>query len=449
MASRAAVAGAVIALIVVIAAAAYVASRGGAPAATSPAAASPAAATTGGTGAASPTAASPVATIQATATAGGLPKKIPIGLAIAVSGGYAVDGPKRLKGAQLAIKEMNDLLAKAGAPFRFVGIHEDTQGNPQKAVDVVKRFIADGIQVIVGPLSTSETAAVMPLANRYHVVVISPSSTGEAAAKPNDYVFRVAPPDSKQGPALATIIYKLGYRKLVIIARNDDYGRGLATLVADTFKKLGGQVKTILYQPDKPDLSAEVTQLAAAVQSFGADKQTAVLVIAFDNDGLQILQKASKIPVLTKVRWFGPDSMARNTFIENPQVAEFLMKVHFLGTRPAIERNPVTKHFEEAYKKMYHEAPTPYAYYAYDAAWLAMLSVLVAGKYNGTAIKAVLPTVGAHYMGATGQKVFDKNGDCAIANYALWTVAKVNGKYVFKTIGMWHDSTKTIEWFNK
>ena len=457
MASRAAIAGAVVAIIVVIAAAAYIAGRGGAPAATSPAA-SPAAATTatGPAAGATTTATSPVATapaatttMQATATAGGLPKKIPIGLAIAVSGGYAVDGPRRLKGAQLAIKEMNDLLAKAGAPFRFVGIHEDTQGNPQKAVDVVKRFIANGIQVIVGPLSTSETAAVMPLANRYHVVVISPSSTGEAAAKPDDYVFRVAPPDSKQGPALATIIYKLGYRKLAIIARNDDYGRGLATLVADTFKKMGGEVKTILYQPDKPDLSAEVTQLATVVQGFGADKQTAVLVIAFDNDGLQILQKASKIPVLAKVRWFGPDSMARNTFIENPQVAEFLMKVHFLGTRPAIERNPVTKHFEEAYKAMYHEAPTPYAYYAYDAAWLAMLSVLVAGKYDGTAIKAVLPTVGAHYMGATGQKVFDKNGDCAIANYALWTVAKVDGKYVFKTIGMWHDATKTIEWFNK
>ena len=449
------VVGAIVA-IAVIAFIAYGIAVSGKPATTSPAA-SPAATTTG---AASPTTAAtgttPAAatTTQAAKTvqaggAGGLPKKIPIGLAIAVSKGYAVDGPRRLKAAILAIEEMNKLLEEAGAPFRFTYVHEDTEASPQKAVDVVKRFINNGIKVIVGPLSTSETAAVMPLANQYHVVVISPSSTGKAAAAPNDFVFRVAPPDTRQGPALAEIIYKLGYRKLVIIARNDDYGKGLADLVASTFKKLGGKVETILYQPDKPDLSAEVTQLATKVKNFGADKQTAVLIIAFDNDGLQILQKASKIPVLSQVQWFGSDSMARKTFLDKPQVAEFLIKVHFLGTKPAIAKNPVTKHFEQLYKEKYGESPTPYAYYSYDAAWLAMLSILTAGKYDGDAVKAVLPKVGMRYLGATGEKLFDKNGDCAIANYAIWTVAKEGGKYVFKDVGIWHGDTKTIEWFQK
>jgi len=439
--------GAVVA-VAIVAFIAYGIATGGKPATTSPAATSPAATTS------SPAATSPAATTSKqvqTAQAGGgqLPKKIPIGLAIAVSKGYAVDGPRRLKAAELAIEEMNKYLEEAGAPFRFTYIHEDTEASPQKAVDVVKRFINNGIKVIVGPLSTSETAAVMPIANQYHVVVISPSSTGKKAAAPNDFVFRVAPPDTRQGPALAEIIYKLGYRKLVIIARNDDYGKGLATLVSDTFKKLGGKVETILYQPDKPDLSAEVTQLAAKVEGFGADKQTAVLIIAFDNDGTQILQKASKIPVLGKVQWFGSDSMARKTFLDKPQIAEFLIKVHFLGTKPAIAKNPVTKHFEQLYREKYGEDPTPYAYYSYDAAWLAMLSILAAGKYDGDAVKAMLPKIGMRYIGATGEKLFDKNGDCAIANYAIWTVAKAGGKYVFKDVGIWHGDTKTIEWFQK
>jgi len=394
----------------------------------------------------SPTPTTTVKTLQEKGA--GLPQEIPIGLAIAVSKGYAVDGPRRLKAAKLAIEEMNELLEKAGAPFRFKWIHEDTEANPQKAVDVVKRFISDGIKVIVGPLSTSETAAVMPVANQHKVVVISPSSTGKAAAYPDDFVFRVAPPDTKQGPAIAEIIWKMGYTKLVIIARNDDYGKGLADLVGSTFSKLGGKVEKILYQPDKPDLSAEVTQLATKVQSFGADEKTAVLVIAFDNDGLQILQKSANVPVLAKVRWFGPDSMARKTFLENEKAASFLVKVKFLGTKPAIARNPVTKHFEEAYKKKYGESPTPYAYYSYDAAWLAMLSILAAGKYDGEAVKAVLPTIGMHFMGATGQKMFDKNGDAALADYTLWTVkATPEGKYEFKDVGVWHGATGTLEWF--
>lgn len=389
---------------------------------------------------------SAITTTMISGTAQGLPKEIPIGLAIAVSGGYAVDGPRRLKGALLAIEEMNQLLEKAGAPFRFKPVHEDTKASPQEAVNVIKRFISQGIQVIVGPLSTSETAAVMPIVNKAHVVVISPSSTGKAAAFPNDYVFRVAPPDTAQGPALAKLIYQLGYTKLVIIARNDDYGRGLAELVKNTFEQLGGKVSMILYAPEKPDLSQEVNSLATQVSKFGADKHTAVLVIAFDNDGRQILEKASQIAVLGKVQWFGPDSMARETFLEQPDIAAFLAKVHILITSPAIPKNPVTKHFEKLYEQKYGEKPTPYAYYAYDAAWLAMLSVLVAGKYDGQAIKTVLPVVAFHFMGATGHKMLDKNGDAAIADYAIWTVVKTPSGYAFKQIGVLKGSTGKVEW---
>lgn len=381
-------------------------------------------------------------TASTNATCACLPKEIPIGLAIAVSGGYSVDGPLRLKGALLAIDEMNSLLEKEGAPFRFKPIHEDTQDNPQVAVTVVKRFISLGVQVIVGPLSTAETAAVMPVVNRAHVVVISPSSTGTAAAFPNDYVFRMPPPDSAQGPALANLIHKLGYTKLVIIARNDAYGSGLAKLVQSTFKNLGGQVKLILYDPTKPDLSEEVNTLASDVSNFGADNKTAVLVIAFDTDGRQILERSSSIGVLSKVKWFGSDSMARNTFLKVGEIASFLNKVNIVITSPALPKNnPVAEHFEQLYQQKYGIKPTPYAYYSYDAAWVAMLSVLTAGKYDGQAIKAVLPTVCFHFMGATGYKMLNQNGDAGIANYAMLSVVKTASGYSFKEVG-------TLSWIN-
>lgn len=376
-----------------------------------------------------------------------LPEEIQIGLAIAVSGGYAVDGPRRLNGALLAIKEMNELLERVGAPFRFVPVHEDTRASPEEAVNVINRFISQGIQVIVGPLSTSETAAVLPIVNREKVVVISPSSTGQAAAQPDDFVFRAPPPDTRQGPALAQIIKSLGYEKLVIIARNDDYGKGLAELVANTLRQLGGTVEMILYDPNKPDLTAEVNTLAVKVQEFGADEKTAVLIIAFDTDGLQILEKASKIDVLNRVRWFGPDALGRKTFVEREDIARFLLGVNFLGTKPAIARNPVTEHFEKAYREEYGEDPTPYAYYAYDAAWLAMLSVLAAGKYDGEAIKNVLPVVAFHFIGATGHKILDENGDAAVADYTLFAVVQTPDGFAFKDVGVWRSATEQIVWF--
>ncbi len=384
--------------------------------------------------------------------AGGLSGEIPIGLAIAVSGGYAVDGPRRLKGAQLAIEEFNQMLEEVGAPFRFKGIHEDTGSKPEGAVNVINRFASLGIKVVIGPLSTSETKAVMPIANEKKIVIISPSSTGAGAALPDDFVFRMPPPDTAQGRAMAHLVYEMGYTKVAIIARDDDYGRGLAELFEDEFTGLGGTVEKILYQPNLPDYSSEVTQLSTIVQRFGADEKTAVLIIAFDTDGGNILEHASRDPVLASVKWFGPDSMKRKTFLppDSPEaIAQFMIKVGFTGFFPAIARNPITEHFEQAYKEKYGEDPTPYAYYAYDATWLAMLTITAVGKYDGEAVKAKLPEIAAHFIGATGHKLLDENGDAAFADYGIWTVVKTDGEYGFKEIGIWHSSTGTVEWYEE
>ena len=389
-------------------------------------------------------------TVAGAGQGGGLSGEIPIGLAIAVSGGYSVDGPRRLNGAMLAIEEFNSFLEQVGAPFRFKPIHEDTGSKPEGAVNVLNRFAGLGIKVVVGPLSTSETKAVMPIANEKKIVIISPSSTGKAAALPDDYVFRMPPPDTAQGPALAKLIKGMGYEKLVIIARDDDYGRGLANLVEENFKNMGGQVSVITYQPNLPDYANEVNQLSTEVSKFGADEKTAVLIIAFDTDGTNILEHASRDPVLGKVRWFGPDSMKRNTFLppDAPkEIADFLMSVNFLVTTPSIARNPVTEHFEQAYQQKYGESPTPYAYYAYDAAWVAMLSVVAAGKYDGEAVKQILPQVAFRYMGATGHKVLDQNGDAAFAAYDLSTVVEENGEYKFKVVGIIDSATGQITWY--
>ncbi len=391
-------------------------------------------------------------TTTAPGAAGGLQGEIPIGLAIAVSGGYAVDGPKRLKGAILAIEEFNQYLESVGAPFRFTYLHEDTGARAETAVAAFNRLVSAGVQVVVGPLATSETAAVMPIANEKHIVVISPSSTGIAAAYPNDYVFRMPPPDTAQGVALASLIYGMGYTKVAVIARDDDYGRGLAQLFQQEFEKLGGTAELLLYQINQPDYAAEVNQLSTIVSNFGADQQTAVLIIAFDTDGANILGHAAKDPVLRQVRWFGPDSMKRATFLppEAPEeVGQFLVDVQFTGTIASIARNPITDHFEQAYKQRWGIDPTPYAYYAYDAAWIAMLSIVAAGKYDGAAVKEILPTIASHFIGATGHKLLNENGDAAFADYEIWQVVKTAEGYQFKSIGVWHFSTQQVEWFEE
>jgi len=184
-------------------------------------------------------------------------------------------------------------------------------------------------------------------------------------------------------------------------------------------------------------------------QSNGLSIFYAVLIIAFDDDGQKILKAAAERGgILAEVRWFGPDSMKRKTFLENPEVVKFMVNVDFTGTFPSIARNPVTQHFEEAYKNKYGEDPTPYAYYAYDAAWVAMLSIVAAGKYDGEAVKQILPQIAFRYIGATGHKVLNENGDAALADYGIWKVVQqADGTYTFKEVGKLYSATGQIEWY--
>ena len=56
-----------------------------------------------------------------------------------------------------------------------------------------------GVRIIVGPQSSSEVAAIQPLANAEGVLVVSQGSTASSLAMPNDNVFRFVPNDHIEG----------------------------------------------------------------------------------------------------------------------------------------------------------------------------------------------------------------------------------------------------------
>jgi branched-chain amino acid transport system substrate-binding protein len=59
----------------------------------------------------------------------------------------------------------------------------------------------------------------------------------------------VVPTDLFQGNVLAQLMAKEGIKKVAIIARNDDYGKGLSDAFEKAFVgKYGGTVRKLLYQ---------------------------------------------------------------------------------------------------------------------------------------------------------------------------------------------------------
>jgi len=376
-----------------------------------------------------------------------------IGMPMAVSGPYATEGPFRRDAAVLAIEHINGMLERSGSAVRFKAIYEDSKGTAEGALAAVQSLYSAGARVMVGPFSTGEVRGVKNFVDSNKVVVISPSSTGVALAI-QDYIFRAVAPDTFQARALAQVVSQMGYTKVAIIGRADDYGKGIADLFEKTFmEKYKGQVKKLLYTPGQPDYAAEVGRVSASVRDLGADSSTAVLIIAFDDDGLNIINNARLDPTLSKVQWFGSESMKRPTYLPPKAPAEvgaFLTGIKLTGLFPVqISKNPVTLQFEKAYKDRFGKDPTAYSYYTYDSVWLAALSILACGKYDSQCVYSTLPAIAQTFTGASGYKKLDANGDVESADYEIWQMTRDGAEFTFKRIGAWLGATEQIQMMGK
>src|SRR5690606_6432919 len=104
-------------------------------------------------------------------------------------------------------------------------------------------------------------------------------------------------------------------------------------------------------------------------------------------------------------------------------------------------QTPLTGPFVDSFTEKYGAAPGPFTNYAFDAANIAMLSILAAGN-DGAAVKVMLPFISNHYIGTSVQAYLDENGDQALAFYGIYKVAE-NGTE-FELVGTYNGSSNEL-----
>jgi len=123
------------------------------------------------------------------------------------------------------------------------------------------------------------------------------------------------------------------------------------------------------------------------------------------------------------------------------EISAFMASVKMSGAFPAPPMGPMRAMFEAKYRQRFGHDPSPWALYMYDAAWIAALSVLVAGEYNGEVLRDVARVIAAHYIGASGHKLLDDNDDAAIGDYEIMQARQVGDTYAPVVIGKWSSGT--------
>src|SRR6516165_3687409 len=190
---------------------------------------------------------------------------IKIGFPIPLSSVGAVYGKPILAGAQMAVAEINANGGVLGKKLEILA--RDSKANADEAVRVSRELIIkDGVDFLVGTLTSAEAPAVSTVAKENKIVFIAPTSKSTILTDPqhiHPYIFRVASNTDVEGLAGATLMARWKDVKTVAtIAPDYAYGRDSIAAFIKELKKLRPDIQIVDQQWPKlgePDFTAFIT----------------------------------------------------------------------------------------------------------------------------------------------------------------------------------------------
>ncbi len=218
-------------------------------------------------------------------------EEVKIGIILGFTGPIESLTPGMAESAELALTEINEsglfLDGQTLVPVRADSTCIDSAAANAAAERLVT---AENIAAIMGADCSGVTISIAnSVAVPNGVVMVSPSATSPALTdiEDNDYFFRTAPSDARQGEVLANILMDQDISEVAVTYTNNDYGKGLSDAFIASFEELGGTVTiNAPHEDGKGDYSAEVGSLAAA----GGD---VLVVIGYaDQGGVGIVRGA-------------------------------------------------------------------------------------------------------------------------------------------------------------
>src|SRR6476646_7760040 len=190
---------------------------------------------------------------------------IKIGFPIPLSGPTAVYGEPVLKGAELAVSEINARGGVLGRKFELLS--RDSKANADEAVRLARELIIkNNVEFLSGTLTSAEAPAVSTIAKENKIVFVAPTAKTMLLTAPENlhpYIFRVASNTTIEGRTGASIMAKWQeVRRVATIAPDYAYGRDAVAAYVEYMKKLRPDVEIVDQQWPKlgePDFTAFIT----------------------------------------------------------------------------------------------------------------------------------------------------------------------------------------------
>jgi branched-chain amino acid transport system substrate-binding protein len=219
---------------------------------------------------------------------------IKIGFPMPLSGPASVYGVPVVKGAEMAVQEIN---AKGGVLGRKLELLErDSKASADEAVRLARELIVkNNVEFLMGTLTSAEAPAVSTIAKENKIVFIAPTSKTVQLTSPKNlhpYIFRMASNTDIDGRSGASII--AGWKdvkRIATIAPDYAYGRDAVAAFADYLKKARPDIEIVDQQWPKLGES----DFTAFITAQMAKKPDAIFCEVFGGDFVTLAKQAAPL----------------------------------------------------------------------------------------------------------------------------------------------------------
>ncbi len=312
------------------------------------------------------------------------------------------------KGAELAIKEINEAGGLNGVKFHFE--MKDDKATAADAATGYDTLFESGMQVSIGSVTSGSCDSFASKAAEDNLFFITPSASAANVIDGRDNAFRICFGDPDQGVLAAEELTSKFKNIGAIYDTSDPYSSGIYQAFDAEMKKIGVEYKTQSFDAEnKKDFATQIEALK--------DCDVIFLPIYYTEAGL--IAKAATAKGCEALL-FGCDGLDGVASQVDSSVKN---EIKYITPFDVNSTNDVTKKFVEAFKAEYNESPDQFAADGYDAI-MTIFEAMKKANVSDPTISAtelcdiLVSTVTADdfkIAGSTGEMTWDESGACTKA----------------------------------
>ena len=390
--------------------------------------------------------------------------KMRLGVVLPLTGEMSLKGQQVLQGIQLAVNESNLKYQEE----ELETVVKDSASAPIKKL--FEKLATDPSMIgVLGPFLSDSVRDSIPIAERYHLPMMTSTASFSGLAELSPYVFRNAVTRELEGKYIAEYaVNRLRLRRFVILHPSEEFGFDLTEVFVKEVESLGGEVVSVIpYERSQTDFKKQIHEMGGIdddglrvlvndqaknnieSKSLGQNGQMSrplVEMSLWSGDevknlkvSLELSYDAIFIPgFYDKVGLIVPQLVFYNidtaTLLgargwNSPELTKMtgkhMRKGYFVDGFYAQSKRPEVVKFVREYKKNFGEDPTILSAQAYDAAKM-FFKTIHSGAKNRLQVKKGLLQI-RRFQGVSGETTILPTGE---AEKTLFTMKIVKKKIV-------------------